>query len=246
MLASTSKLYAQCDRIVGTSSMEPLNPCNDIVRNSCQVPAKCVSITREGYITYKDEQFQFPRKTKMYQLSCKAKTFWTALSCAFNRAYFQYLQCPCTVLFTFSPRPYSNLSSYFFCFSDFYSRTISILNQQVNRDSSTISMRIIAYPSCPIYSNGPTAPSSTTEAKSRWTTSGSVGPKMASPKISPPGTGWGGPGGYSNDLEIWLMWNAHKCAWLSHVYLDFLMLLCNWVGCPLWLQNETAWVSSNQ
>lgn len=113
--------------------MEPLSPCNDILGNSCQVPARCVWKTREGYAAYKEEQFQFRRKTKMHQFSFEAKPFWTALSCAFNRVYFQYLQCPWTVLFTLSPRPYSNLSSYFFCFSDFYSRTISTLNQQVNR-----------------------------------------------------------------------------------------------------------------
>ena len=75
--------------------------------------------------------------------------------------------------------------------------------------------------------------SSTTEAKSRWTTSGSVGPKMASPKISPPGTGWGDP------VVTGMIWRFDSCemhffvcAWMSHVYhcLDFLMLLCNSLG----------------
>lgn len=236
MLASISKLCAQCDRIAGTSSMEPLNPCNDIVGNSCQAPAKCVWKTKEGFITRKEEQFQFPRKTKMYQLSFEAKTFWTALSCAFNRVYFQYLQCPCTVLFTSAP---------LFKFELFFLLLLWFLFQDnlhiVNRGSYTISMRICCVSILPHLqvkqwrqrTNGSDC-SSTTEAKSRWTTSGSVGPKMASPKISPPGIGWGDPFGYWNDWEIWLMWNAHffahECPMFIIVYLDFLMLLCNSLG----------------
>ena len=176
----------------------------------------------------------------MYQLSCKAKTFWTALSCALNRVYFQYLQCPWTVLFTLSPRPYSNLSSYFFCFSDFYSRTISTLNQQVKQaflyNIHAYLLRIHPPPSTgeAMAAMDQRLPcSSTTEAKSRWTTSGSVGPKMASPKISPPGTGWGDP------VVTGMIWRFDSCemhffvcAWMSHVYhcLDFLMLLCNSLG----------------
>ena len=160
MLASMSKLCAQCDRIVGTSSMEPLNPCNDIVGNSCQVPSKCVWKTREGYITYKEEQFQFPRKTKMYQLSCKAKNILNCTFMSFNRVHFQHQQCPCTVLFTFSPRPYSNLSSYFSSAS-----LISIPGQSphwINRWTGVLIKYpcvFVAYPSSPIYrwSNKPTA-----------------------------------------------------------------------------------------